>query len=55
MLVFFCIKTNKPNPAEDDKPETAEPRVIIPFINIPVIKTETAQLGIKPIIPVITG
>lgn len=53
--LFLRSKTSKPKPAPDESPAMVEPKLIAPFKNIMVIKTETAQFGIKPNIPAITG
>ena len=53
--LFLRSKTSKPKPAPDESPATVEPKLIAPFKNIIVIKTETAQFGIKPKIPAATG
>ena len=48
-------KISKPKPAPDESPAITEPKLITPFKYINVISTETAQFGIKPKIPTITG
>ena len=47
-LSFFVNKISRPKPAFDVRPAITAPKPIAPFIYIIVIKTETAQLGIKP-------
>jgi hypothetical protein len=42
-------RTNKPRPAEENKPAIKTLKEMAFFINNWVIKTEAAQFGIKPI------
>ena len=48
-------KTISPSPAPEQRPATKLPKERTPVVNNSTSKTEIAQLGIKPTMPVIKG
>ena len=52
---FFLSKTKSPKPAPEESPAITEPKLKTPCKYIIVKRTDTAQFGINPKIPAMTG